>query len=132
MLQGVEKERSQLIDFLQDELINLREAAKSRGLELAALPKAESHGPNKTAPAGGALRAERPTPLRLLTEFFSPLSESELHYFHELNEHIGKLRIHCQNQLRTIEQLHGEAASCRRMMEADGITGEERSLRTKG
>jgi hypothetical protein len=133
MLQSVAKDRSQLLDFLHDELATLRRAVEGRAPESVEGGGTERHkGEKETADLDIAtLETERLGPMRFLREFFSPLSESDLRHFHDLNRHIGELRIHCKDQLQTIERLHEQAASWRRILEADGRTQDESALRTK-
>lgn len=125
MLLGVADERSKLISFLREEISTLRKADGSRVDE----PEPDDDEGGAAAPLSVSRETSRarqligePSRRRLALDFFRPLSSSELGKFHEMNEHIGKLRIVCDEQLKIIDQLHTDAAALKKrlgIVEAD-------------
>lgn len=114
-LEAVEAERSDLIRLLTQVVGARRRELAERGLPEPAEAPA---GPPADAPEA----ARRRRPAGRLRSFFTPPRQSDVEYYQSLGLRMGGLRRRCEDQLRLIESLHGQAERLLEVLEpADPI-----------
>lgn len=114
LLLKVYNERAELIESVRAEIDARRAIAEEHGLDVAWLGNGpavedENSGGLLDGSLGSIGTLEKKGSRGFLSDFFRPLADWQVQYFHQLNAHIGKLRGVCERQLRTINELHADA-----------------------